>query len=170
MAKGWHVISTTGLQNDNFHLAGILYCLLGLHALMKQGAILERLMGQGIAGGLWLSHKKLRPSIQQHMRVWTLPTTKWVILKVDPSPFGPWALTTVPGNNTLTTSFWEIPKRQTQVSHALTPDTESNITSVCCFKLLNLEVICYTAIGYVLWPLKLHRPQNHKGSFCFFMF
>ena len=103
------------------------YFLLGLHALVKWTAMLERPTWQGIGGDLWpIASKQLRPSIQQPMRKWIHPQPHESWKQSHPS----WALRW--GCSPSWHLASETLKQRTQLSHAHISDAQKLWDHKCC--------------------------------------
>lgn len=73
-------------ERYDFCLAVRLCSLLGLFALIKHPAMLERPMWQRTEGGIWpTDSEEPKASVQQPSRNWILPTTIWVLKQIFPS-------------------------------------------------------------------------------------
>lgn len=153
ISKWWNITLVIILlkTTTSVLLTDSLYCLLGLHAWVKQTVMLRRLEWKGPEDGLQPTAKEeFHLSVLQLMKNSELQSyNPWgnegyqkscINLEADPFPFKPLDETPVL-SNILISGLWETLKQKTQLSHTHFSDPQK----LCCFKPL-FVLICYTAV------------------------
>lgn len=109
-----------------------------LHVWMEPPARMERCTQQRTEGGLQAtSSKRLRPSAQQSLRKWILPTKRCVSLEANPSPVEDKTLINSSSAKTsilaniLSEALWETLKQKMQQSCVYIPDPQKLCDNRC---------------------------------------
>lgn len=145
-------------QDCDFHLAGWLYCLLGLGGFEEVRCHIEDAhMSRNWGWALATASKERKPSVQWPLRNWILPTTtraeKWLLPHLNPE------MKPQPGWH-FNAGMWG---EAGEAAKLLIMETV--MISVCCFKLLYLGVITMqqeiiNILPYYKWFQKMHVTMH----------